>query len=92
MKAKSLYVGKKFFEMAVSSLYWTVPVPNKMRKAIQKMDKAYQSFESVAKILLNAIWRHASLHWIFENARKNLNNNQISKKVRSACKIVIMQY
>ena len=24
--------------------------------------------------------------------QKNLNNNQISKKMRSACKIVIMQY
>ena len=70
LKAKSLYVGKKFFEMAVLSLYWTVPVPNKMRKAIQKMDKAYQSFESVPKILLKAIWQHASLHWIFENAPK----------------------
>ena len=82
----------KMFEMAVLFLCWTVPVPNKMRKAFRKLDKAYQSFKSVTKILLKAIWWHASLHWIFENAPKNLNNNQISKKVRSACKIVIMQY
>ena len=91
MKAKSLCVRKKFFEIAILFLYWTVPVPNKMRKAFQKLDKAYQSFESVPKILLNADGMPVFIESL-KMLQKNLNNNHISKKVRSACKIVIMQY